>query len=240
MKTLSATLAALALTLMQGCTPLIVAGTVVGAGTAIGVDRRTTGTLVEDQAIEIKATDRIYADEKMGKQVHIRVTSFNKHVLLTGEAPTAEMRDRAVAIVQAVPHVAGIYNEIRIAEPSGLDARSQEKWLGTKVKTQLLVDKGQPTHTKVVVSDGTVYLMGLLDEAEAQHAIDVARRVDGVERVVKLFEYVDSGTRLAEPQPRIPADLRHAATTEPEPQEPEGGAVAIPYIPQSETMFSEQ
>lgn len=229
---------------LQGCSPLLLAGGAVGAGAVVGTDRRTAGTLLEDQAIEIKATDRIYADEALGKRVRVRVTSFNRRVLLTGEVPTAEDRGAVLAIVKELPNVAGIYNEIRIGQPAEFDARSKDTWMTTKVRTKLALDAGLPNPAKAVVSGGTVYLMGLVDAAEAEKVTAAASQVEGVQRVVRLFEYLDGESRFAEAEPQIPADLRQAAANAPTDMEEadidDTGAVAIPYAPQSPAMLSEQ
>ena len=180
----------LALGLLQGCAPLIVAG---GAGAAaVAVDRRTTGSVVDDEAIELKATNAIYSDQATADQAHIVVTSYNGVVLLTGQAPTEAMRDHAVEQTRSIEKVRSVHNEITLGETLSSGDRAHDAWLTTKIKTQLLTTKGvNVMHVKVVTENTVTYLMGVLGHAESDVASDVASHVDGVTRVVKLIEYID-------------------------------------------------
>jgi osmotically-inducible protein OsmY len=178
--------------LLSGCAAVVVGGVV--AGVAITRDRRTTGTVVEDESIEIKAGDRLRSDAEIAAQAHINVTSYNLEVLLTGEAPTEELRARAGELVRGVEKVTRVYNEIVIAAPSAMSARSSDGWITTKVKTSLFdveVPDFDPSRVKVVTERGVVYLMGLVTRQEAEAATEVVRRVGGVQRVVRLFQYLD-------------------------------------------------
>ena len=178
-------------TLLQGC-----AGAVVGgAGVAAIHDRRSVGTFVDDEIIEIKATEKIFSDKEFFDSTHINVTAYNNIILLTGEAPSEALRNRAYEIVAAIPKVRKIHNEIIIAAPSALLSRSSDTWITAKVKTNLLnVEKSgdfDPTRVKVITENGTVFLMGIVKRSEAQIVISATRKVSGVQRVVKLFEYLD-------------------------------------------------
>lgn len=183
----------MATTLLSGCTPVLL----LGGGTAVNAahDRRTMGTFIEDQNIEIKARDAIYKDKELEKQSHISVTSYNGVVLLSGQTPTAELRARAEDYVSGIEKVKKVHNELTIASPSSLGARSTDTLVTGKVKTNLLKVKGHenfdPTRVKVVTENGTVYLMGLLKPAEAEDVVAVVRQVGGVQRVVKMFEYIN-------------------------------------------------
>ncbi len=176
--------------ILTACAPAVIVG-----GSAVGAahDRRTLGSFVEDQNIELKAYDAIAKDQDLEKQSHISVTSYNGIVLLSGQTPSAELRARAEASVLTVPKVKKVHNELTIAAPSSLGSRSTDTWVTSKVKTSLLKVKGHkgfdPTRVKVVTENGTVYLMGLLTQAEATDVVDVVRRVGGVQRVVKIFEF---------------------------------------------------
>ncbi len=186
-----ALLATLALPpLLQGCAPLVVGGAATGA--AVAVDRRTAGTMVDDQAVELKALDAILSDKEIYEQAHVSVTSFNGLVLLTGQAPTAELRDRAQRLISGFSEVRRVQNEIQISAPSSLMTRSSDTWITTKVKTLMFAEKNfSANNVKVVTDNGTVYLMGLVHRAEADKAVLIARQVSGVQRVVKVFEYLD-------------------------------------------------
>lgn len=178
---------------LAGCAGAVVVG--AAAGAVIAHDRRTTGTIVEDQAIEMRAAEALHDEPEIASKTHINVTSYNQIALLTGEAPTAELRERAGTLVRQDPKVRQVYNEIVIAAPSAMSARSSDTWITTKTKTALLNVEGlpgfDPTRVKVVTERGVVYLFGLLTEAEADAVTETVRRVGGVQRVVRLFEYID-------------------------------------------------
>ncbi len=176
--------------ILQGCVAVAAGGAAAGASAA--VDRRTTGTLVEDQAIELKAVRALNADKEINDQAHLNVTSYNMVVLLTGETPTEELRQRAGTIVQGVEKVTTVHNEITIAAPSSLMTRSSDTVITSKVKTKLLADESiEGVNIKVVTENGVVYLMGLASRAEADRATEVARKTGGVQKVVKVFQYTD-------------------------------------------------
>jgi len=177
--------------LLQGC-----AGAVVGgAGVAAIHDRRSVGTFVDDEIIEIKATEQIFDDKELFSSTHINVTAYNNIVLLSGEAPAEALRQRAYDIVAAIAKVRKVHNEIIIAAPSALLSRSSDTWITAKVKTNLVNIKNHPdfdpTRVKVISENGTVFLMGLVKRSEAKIVIDATRKVSGVQRVVKLFEYIN-------------------------------------------------
>ncbi len=172
---------------LQGCFPVVAAG--VTTGVLAAVDRRTLGTQTEDEAIEWKASGRL--KDKFGNNTHINFTSFNRKVLMTGEAPSEEAKAEIERISASVSNVQGVYNHIRVAAPSSFADRSNDAFISSKIKTRSL-DNGKfsPVHDKVVTEAGVAYLMGLVTEAEADAAISVARTTAGVKKVVNLFEIV--------------------------------------------------
>ena len=176
--------------LLHGCAETVIAGGAVGASMAH--DRRTSGAYVEDQSIELKGMDAIYSDRDLYNNAHVSVTSYNGIVLLSGEAPTEELRARAENLVRSLPKVRVVHNELTIAAPSSLATRTADSWITTKVKSRMLAEKGfDPSRVKVVTENGTVYLMGIVYRNEADQAVAITRQADGVQRVVKLFEYLD-------------------------------------------------
>lgn len=176
---------------LQGCTAAVVAGAATGA--AVAHDRRTMGSIVDDESVELKANAAIVADNQLKDQVHINVTSMNGIVLLSGEAASAEHRDRVLSQVRPIPSIRRIHNEIRIAPPSSLGSRSLDTWYTTKVKSRLLFTKGlDASRVKVVTENATVYLMGLVTEREGEIAANSTAYVGGIGGVVKLFEYIDN------------------------------------------------
>lgn len=177
---------------LPGCGALVATGIVTGVGTglAVSADRRTSGTFVEDEGIELKSVRRI--SEKLGATVHVNVTSFNRNVLLTGEVPTEVLKKEVENLVVNVDHVRNITNEITVANISSLISRSNDTLITTKVKGRFL-DSGrfQINHVKVVTENGVVYLLGLVKQKEAESAAEIASSTSGVLKVVKVFEYLD-------------------------------------------------
>ena len=174
---------------LQSCIPLII-GAGVGAGVMMAEDRRSSGTVLEDQTIEIKAGNRI--TEKYGEQVNINVTSFNRFVLLSGQAPTDEIKQDVSVLVLEVPNVRNIQNEIAVAGISSKTSRASDALLTSRVKGRLAQNKEvSANNVKVVSENGTVFLMGLVTRAEAETASQTAATTSGAQRVVKVFEYLD-------------------------------------------------
>lgn len=187
---LALSLAVLALVQLPGCAAVAVTG--IAAGASAIVDRRTAGAMVEDEGIELKAVQALSVDKDLNSQTHLNVTSFNTVVLVTGEAPTEGLRNRAIDIVRNLPKVSHVHNEITVAAPSALMSRSSDTVITSKVKTKMLADSNiQGVHVKVVTENGVVYLMGILSRAEGDSASEIARQTGGVQKVVKLFEYRD-------------------------------------------------
>jgi len=184
------TLLLLAALLLPGCAGgLIVAG--AATGVAVAYDRRTAGTVVEDQNIEIKVARAIRKDEQLSRNAHISVTSYNNVVLLTGQAPSQRLRERAAVLARQVEKVRGVHNEITVGPPTDFRTRSHDTWLTTKIKSTLLSSKGvRAIHVKVVTENGVAYLMGLLKRQEADDVARLVQQVEGVKRVVKVFEYI--------------------------------------------------
>ena len=173
---------------LQGCFPVIATG--VGAGAIMAADRRTTGTYIEDEGIENKAADRIGGKYKDG--VHVNVTSFNRHALITGEAPSEEVKADIAKIVAGVQNVKAVSNEMTVAGKSSLTSRSGDSVITADVRLRFINNKKfDPAHVKVVTENGAVFLMGLVYRKEAEAAAEIASTTGGVQRVVKVFEYLD-------------------------------------------------
>lgn len=182
---------ALGLALLQGCTAAIATGAVAGTATGVAVvyDRRSLGTTIDDQSIELQANAALRNNEALHKSSHITVTSYNGVVLLTGETPTKKLRAKAVELVKAIPDIRRIYNELGLVAPSSLMSRSHDAWITAKIKTKMTAKKDiNPARIKVITERGTVYLLGLVTPQEADLAITIARYTEGVQRVVNAFE----------------------------------------------------
>ncbi|MGD2056642.1 MAG: BON domain-containing protein [Gammaproteobacteria bacterium] len=195
MKPVKGIVAALILAnLVYGCAPVVIGGAAATGG-AVAYSRRSAGTFVDDESIELKARLAILEDEQLNSQIHINIISYNGVVLMVGQAPTEQLRAEAEAKVKSIPKVRLIHNEMTIAAPSSLMARSSDSIITAKVKVKILGITGEKDNdglrTKVVTENGVVYLMGLLTRQEADAVTGVARQVGGVQKVVKLFEYTD-------------------------------------------------
>jgi osmotically-inducible protein OsmY len=174
--------------MLQGCVP-VVAGAAVGAGVLLAEDRRSSGTYVDDQSIELKTTARI--SEKL-PAAHVNVTSFNRVTLLTGEAPTEAAKAEIGAMAQAVAGVRAVQNELAVKPNSSAGARANDAAITANVKTRFVqAGKFQANHVKVVTEANVVYLMGLVKRSEAADAASVASRSKGVSKVVQVFEFID-------------------------------------------------
>jgi osmotically-inducible protein OsmY len=186
---------------LQGCPAIIGAGAVYGY-TALE-DRRTTGTQIEDQGIESRTATRIA--ERFKEQAHVNVTVFNRAVLLTGEAWDEPTREEIGKIAASVPNVRTVTNEVQVSGLSSATSRANDATLTAKVKGRFLNSKDfSPLHVKVVTESGVVYLLGLVTEAEAEAATELARTTGGVRKVVKVFDYCKSTDELCKPAPAQP------------------------------------
>jgi osmotically-inducible protein OsmY len=156
-------------------------------------DRRTTGTIVEDKSIQLKAIQAIQKAANDDPDVRVSAISYNNRVLLVGQAPSPKMRAGIVKAVQKVDKVRQVNNEITLDEPPSMLTRSNDSWITTKIKSEMAVTKDlNPTRIKVITENGVVFLMGIVDQEEEMIAVDIARHTKGVTKVVKIFEYEKS------------------------------------------------
>lgn len=177
---------------LSGCAAVLFGG--VATGVYLAHDRRSTGSIVDDQAIEIWARRTLDQDQELEGPAHINVLSHNGWVLLTGQVPNARTRDRAEYLVREDERVREVFNELVIGPPSTFETQSQDALVTTQVKASLFrvqMEDFDPSRVRVTTEQGVTYLMGLVTPAEADAATEVARQVGGVERVVRVFEYVD-------------------------------------------------
>ena len=178
---------------LSGCATLIAgtAATSITTGLLVAQDRRTTGTIVEDQTIEIKANQAIKNILRPADKANVKVVSYNNHLLLLGQSPNERVRKDIEEAVKNVAKVNSLHNEIKIAAPISMLTKSSDSWITTKIKSEMLVKKDlNPTRVKVLTEDGVVYLMGIINKSEEQRAVEIARHTKGVKRVVKVFEYL--------------------------------------------------
>lgn len=178
--------------LLSGCGAVVVGGAVAGA--AVIHDRRTTGTVVEDQEILLRAMGMRQEDKRLAEQTNIDIEVYNRTVLLTGQAQNAQIVEEFKRRVADIQHVRGVYNEVMVGAEATWGEATADAYLTSRVKVSLF-DLGitgfDPTRVEVTSSQGSVYLMGLLTAAEADAVTEKVRYVSGVKRVVKLFEYIN-------------------------------------------------
>lgn len=181
--------------LLGGCTTAAVVGTagVAGSG-AVAVDQRTLGTMVDDEGIEWKIRGAINLAKLSEDERHnVKVTSFNRVALLTGQVPDEETKRRAGAEARRVEQVRGVHNELVVGQPTALPRRAEDTLITSRVKLALIAasEPSLPTNVsiKVVTEDGVVFLMGLVTRAESEAATSVVRGVPGIRQIVRLFEY---------------------------------------------------
>lgn len=172
---------------VAGCAPLVLGGAAVGSMMAI--DRRTAGTQVEDEGIELRAVNRIHG--AYGDRMHVNVTSYNRQVLLTGEVSTAEARQAIEQIVKSVETVRSVVNDLAVMPNTSLGQRSNDTYITGKVRASFVDAKDISSSSfKVVTERNAVYLMGVVTQREADRATAIARGVSGVSKVVRMFEYL--------------------------------------------------
>ena len=190
LRMLAATLAVLVISaLIQGCAGVVVGG---AAATATAVhDRRTLGVYVEDQTIEFKAVEAIASDPDL-ENSRIDVTSYNMVVLITGQTENQRLKARTGQQVAQLERVRRVVNELEIGSTASLGERTRNAALVAEIKfklTSIEIPDFDPLRVKVIAERGTIYLMGLLSQAEADAVTDLVSHISGVRRVVKVFEY---------------------------------------------------
>lgn len=204
-------LTAVAAVTLSACAPIILGGAAVGA--MVAVDRRTSGAQVEDEAIELRGASRLR--DAFGDRAHINITSYNRQVLLTGEVANEQAKQQAEQVVSRVENVKGIVNELAVMPPTSLMQRSSDTLVTGKVKASIVDDSSLSVSAfKVVTERGTVYLMGRVTQREADRVTQLARHVDGVQRVVRVFEIIseEEMRRIATlPTGSAPAPARAAS-----------------------------
>lgn len=197
---------------LSACVPLVVGGAAMG--TMVAVDRRTSGTQLEDETIEMRSANRIY--EILGDRAHVNVTSWNRQVLLTGEVPAAEDRQKVEQTVLGVENVRSVVNELVVAPNTSVSQRSNDVLITGKVKASFVDAKDiMSSAFKVVTERGVVYLMGRVTQREATRATEITRGVSGVAKVVRVFEIISEeemrrGFAAQQPAPVV-QDPAHTA-----------------------------
>ena len=177
----------LCFSLLQGCTAVVVGGAATGAAAA--TDRRTLGTQIDDNTIELKAGVILKEAEGLEDHARIVVKSVNGHLLVVGQTPNDYLRELAIKTLKQIEGVKRIHNQVRIGSITSITTRTEDTWITARIKIKLLTADGvNSNNISVLTENAEVYLMGLVTEDEAQKAAEVARNISGVEKVVKVFE----------------------------------------------------
>lgn len=171
---------------LTGCAAAIVGATAVGISSA--TDSRTVGTQVDDQAIEVKVITALKREERLADS-RIQVVSFNRSVLLMGQAQSHGLADLAAQIARDTSGVQRVHNEIRVGQVISFKAISNDSWLTSKIKAKFVTDEAiDAAKIKVVTENSEVFLMGLVDRQMSRQAVEVVRNTNGVQRVIDAFE----------------------------------------------------
>lgn len=185
-------LATVSSTYLTGCATAVVGG--VATGVAVAHDRRSPGVVIDDQAIELDAIKIRHEHPEISEKSNISATSYNLVVLLTGQAESSQVVQKYTDLLSRLPRVRKIHNEVLIGAERTFTETTNDVYLTSRAKLALFgveLESFDPTRVKVVTSQGTVYLMGLVTRQEGQAASDKVRFVSGVKHVVKVFEYID-------------------------------------------------
>ncbi|MDC8832563.1 BON domain-containing protein [Alteromonas gilva] len=173
---------------LSGCA-VVAVGAVGATAVSVSNDRRTAGTQLDDFNARRKAAGLISQDEKISANSNIEITLYNRVALLTGQAPDQTTIQQAESLVNSVDYIRKIHNQIRVGKPIPATSVLHDKWLATKIRTKILASDNVPgSQITIIVEDSEVFLMGLVTNQEATAAVDIARHVDGVAKVVRAFE----------------------------------------------------
>ncbi len=195
---------------LSACLPLAATGALIGA--SVGVDRRTVGTQIDDQTIQLRANQRIKEVLPGDDKGYAYVTSHNRRVLLTGLAPDARSKARAEQIAASIDNVRGVYNELHIGSPDLLSSSARDTLVTAKVRSALFQDKTiEATAIRVMTELRNVYLMGLVTRDEGAHIAKVAAQIPGVDKVITIFDFISDQDLLALQREREKAAERQPA-----------------------------
>lgn len=195
--------------LLAGCVPLFATG--VAMGGVASYDRRSLGTQIEDQSIQLRGTQRVKEALPGSEEAYGYVTSYNRRVLLTGLAPTEKQKEQAEKLAASLENIKTIHNEIQVSQGGAAPSSLRDTSTTTRIRAALLQnDEIESISIKVVTEARTVYLLGIVTQAEGKRAAEVASKVPGVEKVVTLFDYI-SDQELSDLQRQRAAQGKSAA-----------------------------
>jgi len=185
----------LSVLLLTGCGGMLGTSGAEVTGLSLMHDRRSSSAIMTDERIELDTTMELNSHDDISSKAHFNITSYNGIVLVTGEAPSEQLRNKIIAIIRVIDGARLVHDELVIAQPSSFSSRSNDAYITTKVKNALTKIDDIPgfdaTRVKVITENVAVYLMGLLQKHEGDRAGEAAPHVKGVTKVVKVFEYID-------------------------------------------------
>lgn len=175
---------------LQGCVAAVIGGGAVAA--KVATDPRTTGTQIDDETLEFKVENAVEKDVQIKAEGRVNAVSYNGRVLLIGQVPNSDVKDTATALAKGVEGVNEVYNELTVSPKISFAQISKDSWLTTQVKSKMFVDgRVKATDVKVISENGEVFLLGNVTQSQANAAADIASKISGVKKVIKVFKYLD-------------------------------------------------
>lgn len=175
---------------LQGCVAAVIGGGAVAA--KVATDPRTTGTQIDDETLEFKVENAVEKDAQIKAEGRVNAVSYNGRVLLIGQVPNSDVKDTATALAKGVKGVNEVYNELTVSSKISFAQISEDSWLTTQVKSKMFVDgRVKATDVKVISENGEVFLLGNVTQSQANAAADIASKISGVKKVIKVFKYLD-------------------------------------------------
>ena len=175
---------------LQGCVAAVIGGGAVAA--KVATDPRTTGTQIDDETLEFKVENAVEKDAQIKAEGRVNAVSYNGRVLLIGQVPNSDVKDTATALAKGVKGVNEVYNELTVSPKISFAQISKDSWLTTQVKSKMFVDgRVKATDVKVISENGEVFLLGNVTQSQANAAADIASKISGVKKVIKVFKYLD-------------------------------------------------
>lgn len=176
--------------MLQGCVAAVLGG--AAAGTKVATDPRTMGTQVDDETLELKVENALDKDAQIQSESRVNAVSYSGRVLLIGQVPSESTKETATSLAKGVEGVTDVYNELRVGPKITIGQISKDSWITTQIKSKLLVDdRVKTTDVKVITENGEVFLLGSLTHAQADAAAEIASKISGVQKVVKVFKYLN-------------------------------------------------
>ncbi|HHF6578035.1 TPA: division/outer membrane stress-associated lipid-binding lipoprotein [Haemophilus influenzae] len=175
---------------LQGCVAAVIGGGAVAA--KVATDPRTTGSQIDDETLEFKVENAVEKDAQIKAEGRVNAVSYNGRVLLIGQVPNSDVKDTATALAKGVKGVNEVYNELTVSPKISFAQISKDSWLTTQVKSKMFVDgRVKATDVKVISENGEVFLLGNVTQSQANAAADIASKISGVKKVIKVFKYLD-------------------------------------------------